>query len=195
MAVHKNTTRAISVIAALVSLAGVTLLIGRASNAAFTDSTSTSGSFSAGEVELVDDDASSAIFTVSNMVPGPSSTVEECITTTYQGSTPDPGAVHLYSGGLVDSGLAPHLDVTVEEGTGGSSSSCSGFTAAGTIYSGTLSGFDGAHTSYGTGVGTWNPASTPVSRTYRFTVTLGNDTPNTAQSTTAEATFVWEVQS
>jgi predicted ribosomally synthesized peptide with SipW-like signal peptide len=192
---NRTTTRAISVIAALVSLAGVTLLIGRASNAAFTDTTSTTGSFSAGQVELVDDDAGSATFTVTDMVPGPGSTVEECITTTYQGTTPDPGAVHLYSGGLVDTGLAPHLDVTVEEGTGGSSASCAGFTPGGTIYSGTLSGFDTAHTSYGTGVGTWNPASTPESTTYRFTATLGSDTPNAAQSTTAAATFVWEVQS
>lgn len=190
---HRNTTRVISVIAALVSLAGVTLLVGRASNAAFTDTTSTSGSFSAGQVDLVDDDSGSATFTVGNMVPG--NTVTECITTTYQGTTPDPGEVHLYSGGLVDGGLGPHLDVTIEEGTGGSSASCAGFTSAGTIYTGTLSGFHAARTSYSTGAGTWNPSATPASRTYRFVVTLGNDTPNSAQSATADATFVWEVQS
>ncbi len=108
-----------------------------ASQAAFSDTTSnSSNSFSTGNVELVDDDSGSAAFNVTNMAPG--DTVEQCIEVTYQGSIADPSAVKLYSGGLTDSGtLAAHLDLTIEEGTGGSFGSCAAIHARGQQSSGT----------------------------------------------------------
>jgi predicted ribosomally synthesized peptide with SipW-like signal peptide len=192
--VHRSTNRIVSIVAAVVSLVVVSLLVTRASNAAFTDTTeSSNNSFSAGSIDLVDDDADVAMFTVSDLVPGDD--VQECIEVTYQGSVADPTGVELYSGGLVDSGLAPHLDVVIEEGAGGDSASCAGFTSSSTAFTGTLTAFDSTHDTYATGVGSWDPSGTPESRTYRVTVTLGNDTPNSAQGDDAEVAFTWEAQS
>ena len=193
--VHRTTTtRAISIGAGLISLLLVTLLVTRASNAAFTDTTENVGSsFSAGSIALVDDDSGSAMFTAGALAPG--NTLQECITVTSQGTVADPAEVRLYSGGQTDGGLATHLDVTIEEGTGGSSAACGAFSPSSTIYTGTLAAFDTTHSSYGTGAGVWDPSSTPDSITYRFTVTLGNDTPNSAQGADAVAAFTWEVQS
>lgn len=167
-----------------------------ASQAAFSDATSNSAnSFSTGNVDLVDDDSGSAMFSVTNMAPGQS--VTKCILVTYQGSIADPNAVKLYSGGLTDSGtLADHLNLTVEEGTGGTFADCTGFTASGTIENGTLAQFATDHTNYGNGAGSWNPATTPASRTYRFTVALSATAPNAQQSqSVTNLVFTWEVQS
>ena len=85
----------------------------------------------------------------------------------------------------------PYLDLTVEQGTGGGFSSCTGFSGT-QIYSGTASGFAGTHTNFGTGLTGWSPTATPDSRTYRVTVTVQND--NNAQSKTATADYTWEAQ-
>lgn len=167
-----------------------------ASQAAFSDTTSNdANSFSTGDVDLVDDDTGSAMFSVTNMAPGQS--VTKCIVVTYEGSIADPNAVKLYSGGLDDSGtLADHLNLTVEEGSGGTFAGCTGFTPSGTIEDGTLAQFATDHTNYGNGAGTWNPATTPVSRTYRFTVTLSAAAPSSQQDqSVTDLVFTWEVQS
>lgn len=167
-----------------------------ATRAAFSDTTSNSGnSFSAGTVDLVDDDSDSALFTVTNLVPGQS--VTRCIEVTYQGTIANPGAVRLYSGGLVDSGsLASELDLTVEEGTGGTFATCTGFNPSVVIESGTLADFDTDHTAYSSGVGSWDPSATPDSRTYRITVALSSSAANSAQGQSVTGlTFTWEVQS
>ena len=167
-----------------------------ASQAAFSDTTSNSGnSFSTGNVDLVDDDSGSAAFTVTNMVPGQS--VTRCIQVTYQGSITDPNAVKLYSGGLTDSGtLASHLNLTVEEGSGGTFASCTGFTSSASIVSSTLALFATNNTNYSNGAGTWNPATTPESRSYRISVTLSASAPNAQQNqSVTNLVFTWEVQS
>ncbi|CAN5249316.1 hypothetical protein BH18ACT5_BH18ACT5_16450 [soil metagenome] len=167
-----------------------------ATRAAFSDTTSNSGnSFSAGTVDLVDDDSDSALFTVTNLVPGQS--VTRCIEVTYQGTIANPDAVRLYSGGLVDSGsLASELDLTVEEGTGGTFATCTGFNPSAVIESGTLADFDTDHTAYSNGVGSWDPSATPDSRTYRITVALSSKAANSAQGQSVTGlTFTWEVQS
>ena len=167
-----------------------------ASQAAFSDTTSnSSSSFSTGNVDLVDDDSGSAAFTVTNMVPGQS--VTRCILVTYQGSIADPSSVKLYSGGLTDSGtLASHLNLTVEEGSGGSFASCTGFVSSSSIVSSTLAQFATSNTNYGNGAGTWNPATTPESRTYRITVALSAAAPNAQQNqSVTNLVFTWEVQS
>ena len=77
------------------------------------------------------------MFSVTDMAPGQS--VTKCIVVTYQGSIADPNAVKLYSGGLTDSGtLADHLNLTVEEGSGGTFADCTGFAPSGTIENGWL---------------------------------------------------------
>ncbi|NIP96215.1 MAG: hypothetical protein GWO24_23395, partial [Akkermansiaceae bacterium] len=90
------------------------------------------------------------------------------------GTVADPAGVKLYSGGFTDSGtLADNLNITIEEGTGGSFGSCIGFSAENTIEpTGTLSAFDTAHTNYTNGAGVWDPSGTPESKTYRITLEL-----------------------
>ena len=167
-----------------------------ATKAAFSDSTSNAGnSFTVGSVDLVDDDSGSALFSVSNMVPGQAAT--GCITVTYQGTIANPGPIRIYSGGLTDSAaLAAELDLMIEEGTGGSFGTCTGFVSSATIESGALAGFNTTHTGYANGAGTWDPATTPVSRSYRITITLPSDAPNSAQGQSITGlVFTWEVQS
>jgi hypothetical protein len=184
---------------ALAILLGILLsgaMVLTASRAAFSDTTDNSdNSFTTGDVELVDDDTGAAMFTVTDMVPGQSAT--RCILVTYQGTVPDPGQVVLYSGGFVDSAsLGDHLDLTVEEGTGGDFSTCTGFNPAGNIETSTLTDFDTDHTNYANGVGTWDPSGTPESVTYRITVTLDAAAPSSAQGqSVTDLLFIWEIQS
>jgi predicted ribosomally synthesized peptide with SipW-like signal peptide len=184
-------------LALLGSLLLVSVVTITGSRAAFSDTTDNSAnSFTAGSVELVDDDSGSSMFSVSNMMPG--DTAVECIVVTYQGSIADPPAVKLYSGGYTDSGdFGDYLNLTIEEGSGGSFGDCTGFSAENTIESGgTLADFDSTHTDYATGAGVWDPSSTPESKTYRFTFELDSSTPNAEQGESVTAlTFTWEVTS
>ncbi len=189
-----NLLRAAALIGALL-ISG--LLVLQSSRAAFTDSTSNTGnSLTAGTVTLVDDDAVAVMFNVSNMQPGDSSV--NCIVVTYQGTIADPLAVRLYSGGYTDSSdLANWLNVTIEEGTGGSFGSCGAFSSVNTIETGgDLIAFDATHTNYANGAGVWDPSSTPESTTYRITLALDAAAPNSEQGASITAlSFVWEVQS
>lgn len=167
------------------------------SNAAFSATTEApASSVTAGTVSLSDDDSDSAMFEVAAMVPGDVST--ECIEVTYDGTIADPGPVRLYSGGYTDSDdLASYLNLTIEEGTGGSFGDCSGFSSAATIETGgTLADFGTAHTNYATGAGTWDPSSTPVSRSYRVTLELDSSVPDSQQGDSVTGlTLTWEIQS
>jgi hypothetical protein len=178
-----------------VLFSGVMVLTG--TRAAFTAQTQNTGnSISVGDVDLVDDDSSSAMFSVTNMAPGDTS--QACIEVTYQGTIADPSAVKLYSGGFTDSGaLADELDITVEVGTGGSFASCAGFTASSTIIgTNTLTNFDTTQSNYTNGAVAWDPSSTPESRTFRFTIDLPSDAPATVQGDSVTGLiFTWEVQS
>ncbi len=183
-------------LAALVALGVVSVLVIRSSTAAFTASTQNTGSaFVAGSVDLVDDDVASALFNVSNMEPG--QVVVDCIVVTYQGTGADPSVVRLYSGGYTDSGtLGSFLNLTVEEGTGGSFGNCTGFVTENTILASVaLNTFDTTSTDYVTGIGVWDPASTPASKTYRVTIELDPATPNAQQGQSVTGlTLNWETQ-
>ncbi len=178
----------------MASLVAVSALVYQTSTAAFSDTTDNAGnSWAAGSVTLTDNDGGSAMFTSANMVPG--DVVENCITVDYTGSTFDLAAVKLY-GSVTDGGLGGDLDVVVDEGTGGGFGNCTGFTVGQTVFaSNTLNAFATAHSSYANGATGYTPAGGSTSRTYRFRVTLGSDTPNSSQGTNATATFTWEVQS
>ena len=175
----------------------VGVLVLTASRAAFTATTNNSAnSLDAATVTLTDDDSASAMFIVSNMVPGQQEV--RCILVSYTGSVADPAGVKLYSGGYADSGnFADYLNVTIEEGTGGVFGDCSSFAFEATIESGgTVSGFDAARTNYATGAGVWDPATTPESKAYRFTLELDPATPDAEQGESVTGlTFTWEIQS
>jgi hypothetical protein len=187
----------IMLVAALTSLVVVGGLVVSRSRAAFSDATTNdANSFAAGTITLADDDSGSALFNVSDMLPGDAASVG-CIVVTYSGSAPDPGAVTLYSGGFTDSGdFADYLDVTVEEGDGGAFGNCTGFVADATIESGgTLSDFDANHTDWTSGAGAWDPSTSPESKTYRISVQLDAAAPNAEQGESVTGlTFTWEIQ-
>ena len=134
-----GTVRVVAFSAAMLLL---TMLVVTRSQAAFTASTSNTGNgFTAGDLSLFDDDDDTAMFNATGMVPG--SSVTECITVTYDGDV-TPAPVRLYGTGT--GALAPFLDLRIEVGTGGSSSSCAGFTPSGTLFDDTLD--LGAHFQY-----------------------------------------------
>jgi hypothetical protein len=183
--------RITQVMAALLSLALVAVLVLRVSDAAFSATTDNTGSqWTAGDVVLTDDDSDTAMFAITAMKPGDTAT--ECIAVTYSGSLD--AAVKLYGTLTAGDGLDDYLDVTVRRGTGGSFGDCTGFSSDETVYSGTLDGFVGTHTSFGTGAGTWAPTGggPDDTVTYQVEVTLQDD--NAAQGKTATATFTWEAQ-
>lgn len=179
--------------AAGVSLILISLLVLRVSAAAFTATTENPGnSWATGSITLSDDDgANVAMFDVTGMLPGQNET--RCITVTYTGDA-DPAVVKLYTD-VTDGGLGPHLDVTVREvtQTGGSGSTCGTLSDPTVIVNNvTLNAFATAHADYSNGAGTWDPSASGQTKTYEFSVTLGSDTPGTAQGGDAQATFTWE---
>lgn len=180
----------------VLTFAAMSTLVVVTSQATFSDVTdNTANSATAGDIELVDDDSDSAIFTISDMEPG--QTEVDCILVTYQGSIPDPSGVKVYSGGYTDSGdFGTYLNLTIEEGTGGTFGDCTGFSSEATIESGgTLATFDSASTNYATGVGSWDPSGTPATKTYRITLELDSSTPNAEQGESVTGlAFTWEIQ-
>ena len=122
-------------------------------------------------VELTDSDAGTAMF--DDGVPlAPGMTEQRCIEVTYRGDA-DPRPVRLYGTGIAGA-LAPYLDLTVEIGRAapGSFGSCASFVSSGTLFTGTLAGFDAAHGTYATGVPTWNPGGERETRHFRFSVAV-----------------------
>jgi len=166
----------------------VAMMLLGSSRAAFSDTTTNgSNSWSAGTVDVTDDDGASVMFNVSGMKPGDTST--KCIAVNYVGSlTAD---VRLF-GAVAGTGLASYLNTTVEIGSGGSFASCAGFTASSTLFSGTLASLGTTHSNFSNAMAGFVGATNGNSRTYRFTVSLTDN--NAAQGLNASATFTWEAQ-
>jgi hypothetical protein len=183
-----------------VSLVVAGLLVWQGSNAAFTATTSNPGnSWTAGSVVLTDDDGGTspttgtAMFSATNLAPG--STGQRCIAVTSTSNVPS--RLRLYTSGVTGT-LAPYLDMTIEQGTGGGFGSCTGFTPASpaNTFTGTLSALGSSATNFGSGILSIDlPATPPNVRTYRFAYTVSATTPDTLQTATAAATFIWEAQS
>jgi hypothetical protein len=182
-------------IAAAVS-AGTALLLAAAllwhsAYAGFSDATSplTLPRVSTGSLTLTDDDAAVRMFTAGGLKPG--ATATRCIAVTSTGSA---ATVRLYgTGRATTNGLAAQLTVTVTLGTGGSSSTCTGFTATSAAYSGTVAAFP--TDSWTAGVGGWTTTgSTATTRTYKIVYALPAGAPTSAQNGTATLSFVWEAR-
>ena len=186
--------------AALLSLLVVSFMVMRTSTAAFNASTeNATNNWAAGSVVLTDNDSGAAMFTTansSNMVPGDVRT--RCINVNYEGTSYDLESLKLRASAS-GSGLQDDLDVTVEVGTGAAAfGDCTGFTPALTgatlVSNQPLDAF--ATSSTATPVDTkFKPTSTDKTRSFRFTVKLGTDTPNTEQTKNAAATFTWDIRS
>lgn len=173
-------------------------LVWNASNAAFTATASNGGNeWKAGTVALTSDASGQPMFNVSNIKPG--DTGQHCIAITSTSNFAT--AVKLYGSesALPTNDIDPYINLTIEKGTGGSFSSCTGFTptAGAPGFTGTLETFLNTETNYSTGTGPWalTGASPPETITFRFTWTFSATAPNTAQSgSTANITFIWEAQ-
>jgi predicted ribosomally synthesized peptide with SipW-like signal peptide len=182
----------------LLALLGVLAGIGTWS--AFSATTENTGNaFDAGSVIISDDDAGSAMLSLSNAKPGDSDT--SCIKVTYTGSLP--ATVRLY-GTTAGTGLDQYLDLTVTRGTKASGfDSCADFVpdltdyigqGPGVIFQGTLQGYPD---SYAAGIvdptaGAPESWTNPETHAYRFTVTVQDDSD--AQGLNATQTFTWEAR-
>ncbi|MBV9832440.1 MAG: hypothetical protein JOZ82_12685 [Marmoricola sp.] len=188
-----NKKRLVAAAAAPVALLASGAMVWGASYSAFSATTvNPTSNWSAGTVALADDDSNTAMFTASGLKPG--STGTKCIAVTSTGTLP--AAVKLYGTSYsTTNNLAGNVTLTVEEGTGATSSSCAGFVSGTTIYNGTMASFGTSKTSYATGVGSWAPTgSGSETKSYRVTYTLSSSTPDTAQGGTAALGFTWESQ-
>lgn len=175
--------------AAIIAALAAFLMAFQATNAAFSAQTDSAGnSFAAGTVALTDNDGGSALFTVTDMVPGDTET--RCIEVTYSGSVDS--EVHVF-GAASGTGLDAYLDLTIERGDG----TCDVFGNATPVWTGTngdLGSFVGAATDFATGVDAWQPTGGGPDDMvpYRITVTLQDD--NNAQGLATSITFTWEAQ-
>ena len=169
---------------------------------AFSSQTSNPGNnFSAGTVNISDNDGDVAAYNVSSAKPG--STQSECIRVVYTGSLDSD--VHLYTPEAIGS-LGPYVNLTITPGTQSTPNvNCSGFTpdAGGDVYSGTLSGWAGAHSSYANGLSVTPGASATKWATndavvYKIQATLADDNNANGGSgsalTTGTHSFVWEAR-
>ncbi|UQN28078.1 CalY family protein [Brachybacterium kimchii] len=161
------------------------LLIWHASYAAFSDTTENPGnSWQAGQVEITDDDAGTAMFDAKELAPGDTGTND--IVTTYSGTLD--AATRLYGEDeATTQDLAQYIDLKIVAGSGADAS---------TVYTGTLADFAADHSDFASGIDLGraeggSDASTP----YTFTYTLSADAPDSAQGGTARIGFTWEAQS
>lgn len=175
------------------------VVVAQSSYAAFSATTvNPTNNWNSGTVVLADDDANSALFTASNLKPG--STGTKCIAVTSTGSLPS--AVKLYGTNPATTNLfSSQINLSVVQGTGGTFSDCTGFTALATgssVYSGTLAAFGSSATNFATGLpaaNTWTTTGAPTeTRTYQFTYTVNPAAPNTVQASSASIGFTWEAQ-
>jgi hypothetical protein len=191
----KSHNRRVAVVAGalVLGLLGSGGLVLRGTEAAFTMSTQNADNqWQVGSVVLTNN-LGAAMFTTAsdgNFIPG--KIVEKCIDVIYTGNTAIDVKLIAVNGTAPNETLGTDLKVTVEEGTPASTSaagSCTSFTKATEIYSGTLANFKAATAT--TPVGGWS-LSTNGHKVYRFNIEL----PSTATTATgnASATFKWEAK-
>jgi len=174
------------------------IVVSTASYSAFSATTTNpTSNWTAGTVALTDDDADTALFTATNLKPG--STGQNCITVTSTGSLAS--TVKLYATNpTTTNNLASNIALTIEQGTGGGSGSCTNFTplaTGGTLTpaNATLASFGSSATNFSTGLGTWAPTGTgSEARVYRVTYAVSATAPNSVQGGTASLGLTWEAQ-
>ncbi len=151
----------------------------------------------AGTVLLGDNDSQGVLYNETNLKPGADVVEEKCLTVTYSGTLP--ANVRLYVPTPPTGDLAPHVNLTIEAGTKtGAGMSCDGWVRERDVYTGKLSGFLNAHTTFATGAvdnptGETEWTATKGTRSYRFIVSL-DDTASAAGKSVGAHTFRWEAQ-
>lgn len=173
---------------AAVALASAFVLPG--SYAAFSGTTSNTGNtWTAGTVNLTNNRAT-AMFTASNIAPG--YTESHCITVSTTSSMATILSFYAAQGANTN-GLADNLTLKVDAGSGGTdyASSCTGFTTAQTLYSGTMSGLSSTHGTAGTAIDVTNQLPANGSQQFMITATLPSNAPSSVQSGQAGMDFTW----
>ena len=161
---------------------GVALLALLTAGAARLATTVVASTAAATAVSLVDDDGGAALFSAGGLGPGQVQTA--CVGLTAGGSV-DPTTEVALTADVAPGGLAPYLQLWVEDGSVPAGGSCSDFSGA-LVWSGTLAGLPPTGTA---GIPTgWRPAVTSHS-VYRITVRVRDD-PR-AQDLRTSATFRW----
>ncbi len=182
-----------SLFAALPAALLTSVLVLRVSDAAFSATTSNSGNaLAAIDINLSDNDAGAALFSVTGMKPGAANQVSKCIRITYSGAASGITAVKMYGSATV-SALAPYLTMTVDSSTTGTALDCSDFGSSSAVFSSTLSTFLSSNTAFSNGQTIWTPASASESRTLKITMTLADDN-NAKGLATSGLAFTWEIQ-
>lgn len=167
---------------------------------AFSSQTSNPGNnFTAGTVNISDNDGDVAAYNVTGGKPG--STQSECVRVVYTGSLGSD--VHLYTPEPIGT-LGQYVNLTITPGSQSTPNpDCTGFTpdSGGALYSGTLSAWRTAHFDYGSGLTVLPSASATKWATndavvYKIQATLADDTGANGGSgsalTTGTHSFVWE---
>ncbi|TFD53547.1 hypothetical protein E3T55_05145 [Cryobacterium frigoriphilum] len=196
-----RTRRIMTMTVAPVAILVAGLMVWQGSNAAFTASTRNSdNNWSTGSVALVDDDGGTAAFQVTNLKPGATGT--KCIVVTASSSLAGVVRPHVSNLSLSGRGLAERVTLTLERGTGGSFSDCTGFVATETsLPAASLKTLADNNSSFATGGLPWSTAgvSTGESQTYRGTWAF-NTTGMTQleidalQGSQTSIDLVWELQ-
>jgi predicted ribosomally synthesized peptide with SipW-like signal peptide len=184
----------------VIGLVGAVTGIGTFS--AFSSTTSNDGNnFTAGTVNLSDNDSGTYLYNVSTAKPGDSAT--NCITVTYSGNLAS--NVKLYTTSTIGA-LGSHLTLTITQGTGtvafGGSPPCQGFTpdvSGSQIYNGTLSNFASTYTGFGNGLSLTNASASTSwaqndARVYKFVITLPSSDTTGGGLSTGTHSFTWEAQ-
>ena len=130
--VDHSTARAFA--AALSALAISSLVVTTSSNVLNSEGTIASSHIEAGTISIDDDDEGRSLIEQTNMAPGRPE--EQCIQVIYEGTIVP---VSLTLAAKTSGGLAPHLMMTIERGTGASYDSCSAFVATDVVFTGRLS--------------------------------------------------------
>jgi hypothetical protein len=189
------------VLASMLVLGLVAGLATIASFAAFSSTTSNGANdFDAGTVYITDNDNAAVMYDLATQKPGV--VTEKCIKVTYSGTLA--AGVKFYGSRAITETLDQYVNLKVEEGTQATSTfpDCTGFSAANTLYDGTVDGFMSNYSGWGNGItttdsggGDWAATDT---RVYRFTVSVQDNNNANGQAsgelTTGNHTFTWEAQ-
>jgi predicted ribosomally synthesized peptide with SipW-like signal peptide len=186
-----NQGRLAATLLALVAIGGVGSF---GTYAAFTDTTANTGStFTAGDVEITDDDGGQAMFTLADPKLGPGDAiVTRCINVTNNGTLPH-DAVAFY-GAVGGTGLQAELMVDIDRGTGatgGTGFSCTGFTKSDDLYAGALTGFNTSASPISDTSG-WAVGAT---KSYRISGSLPASASQSLEGKDATLTLTWDATS
>ena len=158
------------------------LMIMTVSRAAFTATTTNSGnSWTAGTLELTNDQASTALFEVPDVAPGDSGS--DCIAIIHSGVDAD---VVLSAINASGTGLQTRLDVTITRFAGNACDAGSSWL----VYDGKLNAFTGDVSSP-----TWDTSVLGHTQHYKIEWALPDTVGNGYQGRTATAAFTWQATS